>query len=123
MHIHNRPSKLRVVNACAGNSSITNFPQSAPFPPALDPHYAEYIQHMSQQQVYPGAPLSTLTHIERASTAGAEAASQSSNGKVRVNRTNEISVLPLSLYSMLSVHNMQYCHSQHAISVVGLVVE
>lgn len=28
------------------------FPQSAPFPPALDPHYADYMQRMAQQQVY-----------------------------------------------------------------------
>lgn len=29
------------------------FPQSAPFPPALDPHFADYMHHMSQQQVSP----------------------------------------------------------------------
>lgn len=27
------------------------FPQSAPFPPALDPRFADYMHHMSQQQV------------------------------------------------------------------------
>ena len=72
----------------AGSLPATNFPQSAPFPPALDPHYAEYMQHMSQQQVFPGAPLSTLTHVERASNTGKEATSQSSSSKVRVKGTS-----------------------------------
>ena len=84
-HTHAYVQQAKHMLPYAGNLPTTNFPQSAPFPPALDPHYAEYIQHMSQQQVFPGAPLSTLTHIERASKTGKESTSQSSS-KVRVKR-------------------------------------
>ncbi|KAL0045822.1 hypothetical protein WJX82_005732 [Trebouxia sp. C0006] len=50
------------------------FPQSAPFPPALVPPFANYMHHMSQQQVFPGAPLSA--HVDRSSKAIKEAAAQ-----------------------------------------------
>ncbi|KAL0043529.1 hypothetical protein WJX79_007470 [Trebouxia sp. C0005] len=50
------------------------FPQSAPFPPALDPHFADYMHHMSQQQVFPGTPLSA--HVDRSSKSLKEAAAQ-----------------------------------------------
>ncbi|DBA73536.1 TPA: Pumilio 2, partial [Trebouxia sp. C0004] len=49
-------------------------PRSAPFPPALDPHFTDYMHHMSQQQVFPGAPVSA--HVDRSSKSTKETAAQ-----------------------------------------------